>query len=760
MVPRCDNKARSLNTPLNANQILASTRDLMLHRATLQLAAAIDRLAEMLLDLASHTFDQRQVATLLDARALLLQERAKLSDGFVRRLGERIDRRATTDWLNPPVPAKGSLELQSVDLLDEQVAARALARNIESAALGDLPTLHQRMSLLLDKPALKMTEDPFSPYALVAALHDAMQAVCQTPAIRIAWLRNLGNLGGMGFTDVYRDLNRFLSDSGVPVPTVSAPVVRQASSVGQGVSYAPSGAVESQAQPGAASYGVGESPEAPTNAEAASMASMQTLVGHLMGVIDRLQQVVPGISGGPAALDPNLRELVRAREAMQISAALGFAPGGNTRAALPTAVDPQLLASLSTLQTSFARVGAEQLGLAPTVSADGGGAAAPLGGKSILRQVVPGYGSGDISVLDATTTELVAMLFEFAFARKELRDEVKVVIARLQIPTLKAAMVDRGFFSRKNHPARQLLNKLAEAGLGWSPEDGLEDPLFRKISDIVDQINRDFIDDLGVFTAAIVELEQFIAEHEQDVQPAVEAERAEAEAADRQIVALKTARETVEERLQQKPLPEPVREFIEVAWQPALQDVLLEEGPESERFNEVVDTLDELIWSVTPKDQPLERSQLGSRLPNLVKRLKKGLRRVSDEAVAPFMDKLFEIHAGLLRGNRPEYVAPPPVQPEPEPTRDVFTDIVSRMERNQWIEISDDDGKLTYAKLAWISPQGTTYLFVTRHGRKAASLSPEDLAEWFRTDRARIIESEPLVDRALARMFAEEAKAA
>ncbi len=757
----------SVNKPADPNKIIESTRDLMLHRATLQLAAALDRLAEMLLDLASHTFDQRQVANLLDARSVLLQERANLSDGFVRRLGERIDRRAAVE------PAAegfvdGALELQSVELLDEQVAARTLARNIESAALGDLPTLHQRMALLLEKPTLKLGEDPFSPNALVQALHDAMQAICPSPAIRIAWLRNLGNLGGMGFTDVYRDLNRFLTDSGVPVPIPAASAVRPVGGgAAAGAAAHANATAPAQGAAGGDPASVGEAGAAvdPRSANEMAMASMQSLVTNLMGVIERLQHVVPGIAGGPASVDPSLAQVVRAREAMQIGAALGFGPAGATRGALPAAVDPQLMASLSTLQTSFARVAPDQLVLTDGDAGGdaGGGAGGGQGGvpgRSILRSVVPGYGTGDISVLDATTTELVAMLFDFAFARHELRDEVKVVIARLQIPTLKAAMVDRGFFSRKNHPARQLLNKLADAGIGWSPEDGPDDPLFRKITALVDQINRDFVDDLGVFTAAIVELEQFIAEHEQDVRPAVEAELAEAQEADRQIVALKTAREAVEERLQQAPLPEPVREFIEVAWQPHLQDALLEEGTESPKFNEAVQTLDELIWSVTPKDQPLERAELGSRLPRLVKRLKDGLRRVSDDAVSPFMDKLFEIHSGLLRGSTPEYTPPPPAEPPAPVTEDVFTQIVAQMERNQWIEMSDENGALTFAKLAWISPQGTTYLFVTRHGRKAASLSPEELAEWFRTDRARIIESEPLVDRALARMFADEAKAA
>ena len=52
----------------------------------------------------------------------------------------------------------------------------------------------------------------------------------------------------------------------------------------------------------------------------------------------------------------------------------------------------------------------------------------------MLREVVPGYSSGEISVLDATTTELVAMLFDFVLARRELRDEIKVLLGRLQIP--------------------------------------------------------------------------------------------------------------------------------------------------------------------------------------------------------------------------------------------------------------------------------------------------------------------------------------
>jgi hypothetical protein len=728
--------------------LLGGCRDLMLHRARLQLATALDRLAEVLLDNASKSFEPKVVGSLMDARAILQRERLNLSEKFSTLLGDRIDGKLPPEIREPETKNGGALSLQSVEVLDEVVAARSLAKSIESSSLNDLPPLHQRIASLRGDGSLKLTENAFGPASIVGALFDAMMTASDDPDVRLAWLRGLTLMGGLGFRDVYSDMNRYLADGGVAVPMMRP---------GGG------GASASNVHGSAAQVGVGVPPPAPfpqdgvgntavneamAAAQMGDMQPMQALAANLVNLVQRLQHVVPGIAGGPAATDPSLARMLADKEALQISAALGFSAAGGVRQPLVQAYDRNLISTLTTLQAAT-----------PATMPVGMGVAAPT--ASVLREVVPGYASGDISVLDATTTELVAMLFDFVFARRELRDEIKVLLGRLQIPMLKGAMVDRGFFSRKNHPGRQLLNRLADLGIGWNPEEGPDDTVYTKIKEIVDQVNRDFVDDLGVFTAALVEVEQFIAEIEQDAQPAIEAETKEAEDADRHFVALKTAKETVETRISQHALPEPVREFIEVAWQPHLQDALLEEGKESKKYEDAVGALDELIWSVAPKEHSAERVQLGQRLPSLVKRLRSSLKTLSDDALNPFFDKLFEVHAGLLKGAKPEYVEPEPLaEVSQEEDFDPFSELVKRMERNQWIEISDDNGALTYAKLAWISPQETTYLFTTRHGRKAASLSPDELAEWFRTDKARLIEAEPLVDRALAGMFQAGAEAA
>ena len=789
--------------PLSAVAIFNACRDLMLHRCNLQMAAAFDRLSDILLDNAAKSYAPREVGIMLDARSALLRVRAQIAESFTSELTLRLNSRKPC--LIPTSPRKHSdeLSLQADEVLDEYVAARAVARSIESTCLNELPIFHQKIAYLKGSPTLKLDEDPFSPQSVVSALLEAMQSVPDNSGeIRLHWLRGLTSIGGIGFNDVYSDLNRYLTDVGIAIQKPRAPMRAgaphpgfpgQPGHPGAGAGSAPGQSGYDQAyppqypqpypqqyppqypqqypqpyaQPYGQPYGSGQSP-----AEAMMAGSqpdfgqfggdpsqfsvppdavqLRQLAANLVSLVDRLQHVVPAISGGPAASDPSLSAMVRNKEAMQVSAALGFAANGAFRAPLIAGVDRKLFASLTDLQSRADQGGGGDAG----GSSDGGffGPAAPA--RTVLRDVVPGYSSGDISVLDATTTELVAMLFDFVLGRPELRDEIKVLLGRLQIPMLKASMVDRGFFSRKNHPGRQLLNRLADAGLGWSPADGLQDPLYLKIRDVVDHINRDFVDDLGIFMKALVDLEQFVGEQELDARPMIEAETADAQEADRLVAAVKGAKETVDARIGQHALPEQVKEFIEIAWQPHLQDALLERGKDSPEFAKAVDALDELIWSVSPKDQPTERAQLSQRVPSLVRRLREGLKSLNDETIAPFFDKLFEVHSGLLRGATPEYDAPMVLAEESnDPSFDPFRELVKNIERNQWIEMSDEKGALTYAKLAWISPQETTYLFTTRHGRKAASLAPDELAAWFRDDKARMIESEPIVDRALAGMF-------
>src|SRR5439155_19546354 len=91
---------------------------------------------------------------------------------------------------------------------------------------------------------------------------------------------------------------------------------------------------------------------------------------------------------------------------------------------------------------------------------------------------------------------------------------------------------------------------------------------------------------------------------------------------------------------------------------------------------------------------------------------------------------------------------------EPEVLQDRFAEVAGSLERGMWVEFEGEDGQLAFAKLAWVSPLRGTYLFTNRQGQKAVSLTADELAERFRNDRARLVEAEPLIDRAFTSMMA------
>jgi len=96
---------------------------------------------------------------------------------------------------------------------------------------------------------------------------------------------------------------------------------------------------------------------------------------------------------------------------------------------------------------------------------------------------------------------------------------------------------------------------------------------------------------------------------------------------------------------------------------------------------------------------------------------------------------------------------PEPIEPGREIIDDDYLEIARSLERGMWIEFESDDGQLAFAKLAWVSPLRGTYLFTNRQGQKALSMTAEELAERFRNDRARLVEAEPLIDRAFTSML-------
>jgi hypothetical protein len=84
---------------------------------------------------------------------------------------------------------------------------------------------------------------------------------------------------------------------------------------------------------------------------------------------------------------------------------------------------------------------------------------------------------------DEDVINLVSMLFDFILDDDDLPMAMKALLGRLQIPLLKVAIIDKTFFNAEKHKARQLLNLLSKAGIGWNQKDQGSDALYAKIEE-------------------------------------------------------------------------------------------------------------------------------------------------------------------------------------------------------------------------------------------------------------------------------------
>ncbi len=126
--------------------------------------------------------------------------------------------------------------------------------------------------------------------------------------------------------------------------------------------------------------------------------------------------------------------------------------------------------------------------------------------QNVLRSLQQSPVMKAASPLDAVLVDAVAMLFDVVFDEASIPDRLKAQIARLQIPVLKAAMLDRNFFSQSNHPVRRMLDAIATLAVHL-PENEAGNARLEAISQVVSRVLESFEKDISVFDTAAAELE-------------------------------------------------------------------------------------------------------------------------------------------------------------------------------------------------------------------------------------------------------------
>ncbi|MCK5881817.1 MAG: DUF1631 family protein, partial [Sinobacterium sp.] len=129
-------------------------------------------------------------------------------------------------------------------------------------------------------------------------------------------------------------------------------------------------------------------------------------------------------------------------------------------------------------------------------------------GVSLLMSAKAESENAGIDSLNAI--ELVGEIYEFMLSDEQLPDAVKAVLSYLHTPFLKIALTDPDFLRDINHPAKRLLDCLAEAGRKWVNNDGQSQlRIFPKIKEVVRCLMVEFSDNPDVVLTLCNDMESF-----------------------------------------------------------------------------------------------------------------------------------------------------------------------------------------------------------------------------------------------------------
>jgi hypothetical protein len=386
-----------------------------------------------------------------------------------------------------------------------------------------------------------------------------------------------------------------------------------------------------------------------------------------------------------------------------------------------------------------------------------------------LRQLAQQAPVDQLSQVDQSTIELLARIFDFVFNDPSIPEEIKKLIGQLQIPTLKVALMDKDFFFKESHPARVLIDTLARSGAQLDTVANNDDPLYQMIEGIVEKVQDEFDEQIDLFSDVVADLEAFLQEEEEKADAAISDSVAKALKQEKLRVAKEFAEHDVAIRVETGEVAGFLETFLQEQWLRILTigHNVKEEKPHA--LENALKTMDDLIWSLKPKNSAEERKELVSKLPSMLSLLNAWLNAIKWEEPerVVFFSKLAERHAAIARAplefsprrqleiavniaqRASERRLDRHVQTRSEQTDDEWEQQANEFERGIWLNFVQPDESMARYKLAWVSPKRSRFIFTNRQGQDALSLSGEELVSKLRDGLVLLIQAESVVDRAL-----------
>ena len=750
--PRGANSVATLNGPDTGRsagrRILAECREAFVVQTSNWLRELASPIAEELFVLADSTRDRQLQSRYLNLRADVEGDWPRLVDAFNRHLangcGTALAPRGAR-W-SSEVSAGGhsfdGLSLMDDEELTERIVIREFAAQLAETCDEELYALNRRVAALLGQEEVAAPDNPLSPAIVCQSLSDACGVIGSDSDSRLLLLRRVERHLHRGMPPIYRGINASLIERGI-LPDLKRSY-RKRDLFGQ------------------------QRPAPPTASAAGAMAHGT------------------GSDGTPLPSGHDIMEtLQRLAQRRDAGAPLGGAGattlrGGNASGIAP-ALDETLLASLNALQHS------------PPHASPGD---TPIINQ--IRLVRESESARHVGGLESVTLDVVAMLFDFIFDDSHVPMAVKALLSRLQIPVLKVAMLNPGFFADRQHPTRKFLGSISGISIRWGQQVAENDPFYVRLAALIERILNNFEKDVDIFGTALAELDSFVSERENEEDSATLAATPLVLRREQEAAAMEKATKTTGDFCKTTALPPLVSQFLTAHWSALLQAAVLDDESGA-AWQAAEQTMRDLAWSVEPKRTPDDRLKLIGLLPKLLGEINRGLDKIAldTEPRQAFFNQLVHCHSSALKGDaqalgslttgdpragealsplQPGQAASPHLQvtrrvdgaveleeitlvggaPAWRTDEKEIIRRVAGLRRGDWVEFSepstDETGDtIRYReRLHWVSPQKGILLFSNRRSAAAISITPEALARQIREGRAAILEATDIFESALS----------
>ena len=652
----------------------------------------------------------------------------------------------------------GDLQLMDDDVMENKILASRLALHLLDVATWELRDLRLRVQNL-DKISELQAGDVFRPDVLSRLM---VEQWTDAGLSRDTWLAVQDLIQARlaeHLVEAYQKANEFLVERGVmPDIDLHSRVKRTPSSIVKALSATPVAASspldEDQNQSSFAGKGGGVDSAREEN-------RAQTTTSPLARARMRAQSVVG-----------NLQRLLSNQVA-------GF---DETRGAQPT---PQLAQALAVMTASQA---AE---LDAALVDEPGRVYGPEHveqANAALRQRTSSLKKAASTSTEKATIEIVALMFQSILAEERIPPTVRVWFARLQMPVLRVAISEPGFFGSLQHPARRLIDRMGSCVLSFDAgvSGGAMEVEVKRIVQVIEQYPET---GRRVFELVYDEFKKFLSKFLSENGSAARVVSIAQQGEQKETM---TIQYTIEMRsmLNDMPVREEIREFLFKIWAEVLALTAMRNGPQHEETMTLKSVAAELVWAASAKPNRAERAKVISDLPKLLQVLRMGmtvlamdiqsqdqqLKVISDTLADAFMSKTDAISSERIDAmakrlsNLEDYLSDEDVGDLPLDTEalvmmigidasdiDVVTDgggqpteamraWAQELQLGSWFSL-DHNGRIGHVQFAWRSDRKQLHLFASADGRHVL-IQARRLAAYLQAGLLKPTEEEALTVRA------------